>query len=690
MKHIKTKIIMLTMTIIIVICTVFGVLSVYLAQTSAFGALETSLSEMAKVAAQRVENELNGYLNVALAAGMHPELASEEMSVFYKQSVINRWKIDYGFENANLTDTAGKSVFGSEDFSQMDFFQKAMKGEACVSDPIVGEDGKAYVYIAAPLWHYGIKGGTPMGVVIFMPESSFLSDIVTSINMGKTGSAYMLRSDGLVIAHKDESLVMTDNSIEGAKTDSRLHDIAAMESAAVSGGNGAGTYVWGGVKKIMAYAPVPGSNGWAIAVTAEQSEFLAGARLGVIATLVAVALFLVIGIFVAVRFGTAIAAPIRVCTDRIRLLATGDLKPWQAKINTKDETKELADATIIIVEGLRNIVQDLVHLLKEMGGGNFDVHTTARENYIGDFEPLYYSIEDICDRLSSTMLQIDQASNQVSAGAEQVSSGAQALSQGATEQSSGVEEITATIMDVAEKIKGTAGSAAKAREENQLVYGKLEQCSNEMREMVTAISDISAKSSEIGKIIKTIEDIAFQTNILALNAAVEAARAGTAGKGFAVVADEVRNLASKSAEAAKNTTALIESTLHSVKRGTALAGNTEKSLGEVVENAKNVFSAVENISGATNEQAQAIAQVSSGMDQVSSVVQTNSASAEESAAASEELSGQAAMLKELVSRFSMRQVGADALAVSQTTPGFLPLASIVSQSASSHDRNEKY
>ena len=234
-----------------------------------------------------------------------------------------------------------------------------------------------------------------------------------------------------------------------------------------------------------------------------------------------------------------------------------------------------------------------------------------------------------------------------------MSNGAQALAQGATEQASSVQELAATIEDVSRQVNSTASHAKTAKEENDQSHQQINVCSGDMEALMQAMGKIESRSNEISKVIKTIEDIAFQTNILALNAAVEAARAGAAGKGFAVVADEVRNLASKSAEASKNTAVLIEDTVAAVKEGIDLSQETSQALQAVVDSSKKVLEAVNLISDATEEQANSISQISVAVDQISSVVQTNSATSEESAAASEELSSQANVLKELISRFKL-------------------------------------
>lgn len=321
---------------------------------------------------------------------------------------------------------------------------------------------------------------------------------------------------------------------------------------------------------------------------------------------------------------------------------------------SNDELGSLAESFRVTCHGLDSVVSDLTRLMEEMSRGNFDIKTQAEDMYIGDFEPLLLSIREMNHNLSSTLSKINDAADQVAGSSEQMSSAAQGLSQGATEQASSVEELAATINEISEQVGETAHNAKTAREQVENAGSELQKSNESMAHMIRAMQDISYKSSEIGKIIKTIEDIAFQTNILALNAAVEAARAGEAGKGFAVVADEVRNLASKSAEAAKNTTILIEGSIQAVEEGTRIADETAAALAATVESAASAVDTVSKISQAAEQQAQSIAEVTQGVDQISSVVQTNSATAEESAAASEELASQSQILKGLVSQFRLK------------------------------------
>lgn len=368
---------------------------------------------------------------------------------------------------------------------------------------------------------------------------------------------------------------------------------------------------------------------------------------------------IVAALFLSIVFGTiisrGISKPINKCVDRLVLLEQGDLKTPVPESNSEDETGILLNSLNNTVGGLQAIIGDVSVLLSEMAQGNFDVHSQVPDKYVGEFQALRESMLKLSIDMSDTLGQIDQSSNQVAAGSDQVSSGAQALSQGATEQASSVEELAATINEISNQVQQTAENSDEASIQINNTGTEVNLCSQQMNELISAMDEISVNSNEIGKIIKTIEDIAFQTNILALNAAVEAARAGAAGKGFAVVADEVRNLASKSAEASKNTAVLIENAVKSVGKGTKIAEDTAESLNKVVVSSNAVVEIAGKITEATKMQADSITQVTTGIDQISSVVQTNSATAEESAAASEELSGQAQMLKNLISRFKMRK-----------------------------------
>ena len=357
-------------------------------------------------------------------------------------------------------------------------------------------------------------------------------------------------------------------------------------------------------------------------------------------------------IYLSIYITRSLTRPIRELDSAANEMAKGNLKINVGYVS-KDELGNLADSMRTMSERVSYYMGEISDAMQQLSIGNLDVK--KREAFLGDFKPVQDSIRTLVGALNDTLGQIGQSADQVSNGADQVSGGAQALSQGATEQASSIEELAATITEMSGQIQNNAQSALQASQTVDGVGEKILESNQQMQTMTKAMGEISASSSEIGKIIKTIEDIAFQTNILALNAAVEAARAGEAGKGFAVVADEVRSLASKSSDASKSTAALIENSLKAVENGTRIADETAQSLLSVVEGTKEIASQINQIAAASSEQSKGAAQVQLGIDQISNVVQTNSATAEESAAASEELSGQAQMLKTLISKFKLRR-----------------------------------
>lgn len=359
-----------------------------------------------------------------------------------------------------------------------------------------------------------------------------------------------------------------------------------------------------------------------------------------------------ISIFIAFYISSSISKPIYKCTKRLVQLSSGDLKTPVPVINTKDEIGELASATNKIVSELQDVISDISTVLKEMSNGNFSVSSTKK--YLGDFIPMHEATLKIIDSLNDALSSIEQSSNEVANGSEQVSSASQALAQGSTEQASSIQDLSDSIADISNKVKANAKNTEDANTISSDVVKEIKESNQKMHDMLSAMENISSSSNEIEKIIKTIEDIAFQTNILALNAAVEAARAGEAGKGFAVVADEVRNLASKSGEASKNTATLIETSIKAVEDGTKIAIDTAESMNSVVEGTNKISTMINEISEATDKQSSSIEIITTGIEQISAVVQTNSATAQQCAAASEELSGQSQTLKSLVGRFNLK------------------------------------
>lgn len=353
-------------------------------------------------------------------------------------------------------------------------------------------------------------------------------------------------------------------------------------------------------------------------------------------------------------FTRSILKPVMQLKEASAMMSQGKMDARElVTYESRDEFGQLADSLRLTMATLSDYIREISAILLRLSKGDLTIPKEEITEFLGDFSEIKYSFVTILKSFNSTLVDISNSSEQVDSGSDQVSSASQNLSNGAAEQSASIEQLTATVENISVQIRENADNTVNANALAQQVYKEVGESNKQMDEMSHAMEEIRVSSQEIGKIIKTIEDIAFQTNILALNAAVEAARAGEAGKGFAVVADEVRNLASKSAEASKSTAQLIDNAVTAVNNGAQIADSTAASLKTVGNTTQEVVETVNRIARASEKQAAAVEDVTARVEQISGVVQANSATAEESAAASEELSSQATVLRNLVSRFTL-------------------------------------
>lgn len=654
MKSIRKKITLCLMATVLIALVAVGTSSITLNYRSTIATVDQMMSETAVLAAERIEQELTAYKNVAMDTGCIPDLSDPAVSADEKLAIINERVRMHGFQRGNLIGMDGLSIFDGNDYSDREYVKQAMQGNVYVSEPLISKiTGQLSIMVAAPLYDGGNSGSQIIGVVYFVPPETFLNNIVSSIKVGESSRAYMINKAGDTIADITLDTITTQNVEREAQSDSSLKELAAIHQAMRQGQNGFGSFRSSDGPRFAAYAPVGSTDGWSVAVTALKSEYLADTYFGMVINLAVIAASILASIIVALKLSGSISLPMQACAKRMKLLVEGDLTCPVPQATGQDETAELTRSTAEMVTGLNTIIHDIGYLLTEMANQNFDIQSSHHDAYVGEFQSILLSMRNLKVELSNTMRQIDKSATQVSSASSQVSSGAQSLSQGSVEQASSVEELAATINDISESAKKTSAAAEEAGQFVSQAGAQLGVSVEYVKELNTAMEKISSSSQEISKIISTIESIAFQTNILALNAAVEAARAGSSGKGFAVVADEVRNLASKSDEAAKATKELIEGSIVAVTEGSQVVNKVTDSLEQTNVIAGNVTTKMDIVVEAVANQTTSIAQVTEGIDQISSVVQTNSATAQESAAASEELSAEAAGLKNLVDRFTL-------------------------------------
>ncbi len=654
MNSIRKKITVCLMVTVVTALILVGGVSIVLNYRGTISTVDQMLSETAVLAAERIDQELTAYKNVVIDTGCVPQLSDPDVTVEEKRTIIDERVSLHGFRRGNIIGPDGISIFDGNDYSDREYVRQAMSGNVYVSEPLISKiTGELSIMVAAPLYDGGSRENGIVGVVYFVPPETFLNDIVSSIQVSENCRAYMINKSGVTIADTTLDTITIQNIEQEAQGDNSLKQLAAIHTAMRQGSSGFDSFKNEQGSWFAAYAPVDGTDGWSVSVTAMQKDYLSGTYFGILLNVLVMVAAALASIVVAVKLSGSISVPMRSCAARMKLLVQGDLTSPVPEAVGRDETAELTRSTAELVAGLNTIIGDIGYLLNEMANKNFDIQSSHRDAYVGGFQSILESMRTLKLELSGTMRQIDASAGQVAAASMQVSTGSQALSQGSMEQASAVEELAATINEISTSAKTTSAAAEEAGGYVGQAAAQLGSSMEYVKELNAAMERISSSSQEISKIISAIEDIAFQTNILALNAAVEAARAGSAGKGFAVVADEVRNLAAKSDTAAKATKDLIEGSIVSVSEGAKIVEQVTGALEKTASSAANVSTQMTVVVDAVEKQTTSIVQVTEGIDQISSVVQTNSATAQESAAASEELSAEAASLKQMVDQFTL-------------------------------------
>lgn len=482
-----------------------------------------------------------------------------------------------------------------------------------------------------------VTGTYPKGTASITTSTAWLGNIVNTMHTSDTTEFYLLTNDGRLLASMNGSL--------SAEQVAGYMNITDVENVSDNGRN-----------HIVTASPILGTD-WTAVVICDAKEFLGNAFIAVLVMIITTTISFVVGALVISKFLKRIIVPLNAINGKILDMEQGKLSGDAIEVHTGDELETLADAVNSMTAYTNTIIKDIEAVSAKLAAEDLTAEPAA--DYIGDYAPIKSALYGIINSTSDVIRQIGASSKLVSDGSSKMSDNSTTLSQAATEQAATVEELNASIVEISSNISANADSAGKAKVLADDCMKIVNEGNVKMTDMLHAMEEINETSSQIANIIKTIEDISFQTNILSLNASIEAARAGEAGKGFAVVAGEVGQLAGKTAEAAKNTTALIKTSLTAVENGTVMANETAKMLSKIVSETDDTAKVIDKIAAASQEQADSVKQILVGMDQISTSVQMTSGSSAECAASAEELSGQAKVLLDLVQRFKIADAASE-------------------------------
>ena len=643
--------------LVVICCAIMGLAMQSLANSILLDSLQPMARQSAKTVEANIHMLADRMMTIAGDSRMHtvspagPEETetprpNSAAAAENRTAVLEEAAEIYEFHTIALYGLDGRlmqGIEGAPDHLDSGFLALLQETDNLTTDPSTIYQGKLGITMGMPVKQNGETVFYVMGVYKY----DTINDVISSINLGRSGMAYMVNREGVVTGHPDQSLALGGSSLDqlsGGNTD-------AVQRV-TTGETGATEFPIDGEQMLVAFSPIRGTQ-WSLVIQipkSDYSHFINGAMLvSILATLAVLA----VSILVVLRLARSISIPVKQVTDRMVALSNGDLHTDVLPVRSGDELEVMTQTLDATLESLNRYISDIQQVLTQVADG--DLRTQPQVDYKGDFSLIRGSLQTITESMNETLLGFRAAADRLTDMAAQLSGQSVQLHQASLEQNQSTEELVHEVTRVKDRLADVTESSSQTRSQTEEITRRIRSANQQMAALSSAMDDISANAQQITKIAKDIEDIAFQTNILALNASVEAARAGAAGKGFAVVADEVKQLAAKSAEAAKSATEMVDNTKAIIQTGVVLTADTAGSLREISDVSAQINIISDQLAAAVQGQETALAAMETRIDAISAVADRNLQNAGETEQSSGSLAKEAEALQVQVRKFILKE-----------------------------------
>ena len=645
-KSINKKIVVNTTAIVVVLAVILVIVMALSMKVLTREIMTDVLPSTTKMASQSIESSMHMLADRIFMISDRVAIQNPDSSRKEKEEALKEAQSGIEFLWLGLYKEDGSLYLGDNacpsSIADRELYSLLQETQNLAVDDVDSAGGELELAMGIPVMsgeelHYYLVGSYKYDV---------LNDVLSNINLSANGEAYIVNWEGEIMGCRNTELVGNQKGIEDVTQFSGIKDyLTEKETGVTSIGKSLDA-------AFVSYAPINGTR-WHLALIVPQRDFMGPANTGILASIGLTCLLLLLAGIVTLRFSSKIQRSLRGVTERIGLLAQGDLKTPTEVIKTDDETELLSHALSNTVESINGYISELSHILENMSGGNFQVD--VRGDFEGDFIVMKESLNKIIDALNRMLKSIKISSEEVLLTASAVSESAQQVHHGSTEQSESLNVLSQETTAIEQNILHVDENTKTVEDLMKTTQEHMETGDGNMKNLLRAMEDINRNSVEITKINKFLEDISFQTNILALNASVEAARAGEAGRGFAIVAEEVGNLAAQSAESSKRTTSMIDSSIQAVERGTEYAKKVAESFRDIGEIADQISKITEQLAENVTVQKHSLGNMTGQITQIRDVAQHNLNASYESTTASQKLNRQAQKLKEIAGSFRLRE-----------------------------------